>query len=318
MRRATRMLQLALFFVMGTFGNIDQSYNPERNYRPRNVTELDYYYYPWVGSYYNGSAVFTISDAQVRDRRLDSEIEEDGPIELCSPLENITYSFSYPAILAITETDSEGDRPENTNPIDVALMTSYSNFTKIFSSWGMVTNGAGYDMPFVFESVEMPRPGYSTLGDGKPSFNLTVNENSGNGLPFRVTGSSELRKNPLKVVQMNMTSCSEPIGWWGVVPVTKGEFDGLESVPFPTVQLAFDDASASFSIRSSVLANTLADRSDEDEEAPVTPQISAKLSIEFLGSIDPARSDILSEKAPVTWMRTVGFSNNSMNLGYAM
>lgn len=76
-------------------------------------------------------------------------------MELCGQLQNITYTWSYPAILAITETEPEDERPKNTNPIDVALFTSYSNFTQYFSDYMDSGNMQIRDMPFVFESIEM-------------------------------------------------------------------------------------------------------------------------------------------------------------------
>ncbi|KAJ6030652.1 uncharacterized protein N7446_000285 [Penicillium canescens] len=311
MRRAATLLQLPLFLAAQALGSEDVNYDPDENYRPRNVTGLDYYYYPWIGSYYNGSAVFTISDVKPRDDRSDSEIEEEGELELCGLLRNITYTWSYPAILAITETEPEDERPKNVNPIDVSLFTSYSNFTQYFSDYMDSSNMQTRDMPFVFESIEMSRYSFPTSRDTKPDFNLTVAEDTGNGLPFRVTGSSELEQNPLGTLQMNMSTCSRTEGWWGVVPISlDDDLDDVSGVINPTLQLAFDDSSASFSIRSWIVANTLA---EEDEE---TPRISARLTIEFLGRIDAARSDVLNEGTPVTWTPSMGFGNNSLSSDY--
>lgn len=147
--------------------------------------------------------------------------------------------------------------------------------------------------------------------DTKPDFNLTVAEDSGNGVPFRVTGSSELEQNPLGTLQMNMSTCSRAEGWWGVVPIPLDvDLDDVSGVIKPTVQLAFDDSAASFSIRSLIVANTLG---EEDEE---TPRISSRLTIEFLGRIDAARSDVLNKGTPVTWTPSMGFGNNSLSLDY--
>lgn len=99
--------------------------------------------------------MFTISDVKPIDDRSPSDIEDEGKLELCGQLENITYSWSYPAILAITETESKDDRPKNTNPIDVSLFTSYSNFTKYFVDYVGSIGMQPRDMPFVFESFEM-------------------------------------------------------------------------------------------------------------------------------------------------------------------
>ncbi|KAJ5673073.1 hypothetical protein N7507_002200 [Penicillium longicatenatum] len=309
MRRAATLLQLPLFLAAQALGKEDFSYDPDENYRPRNVTGLDYYYYSWVGSYYNGSAVFTVSDVEPIDDRIDSEIEEEGPLELCGQLRNITYTWSYPAILAITKTESEDERPNNVNPIDVSLFTSYSNFTQYFSDYMDSGNMQEWDMPFVFESIEMSRYSYPADEETKPDFNLTVAEDDGNGLPFRVTGSTELEQNPLRSFQMNMSTCSSTEGWWGAGQIPF-DYDGVRGVPNPTLQLTFDDSSASFSIRSWIAANILPEKDGE------TPRISARLTIEFLGRIDAARSDVLNEGTPVTWAPSIGFGNNSLNLDY--
>ncbi|CAI7566994.1 unnamed protein product [Penicillium crustosum] len=147
--------------------------------------------------------------------------------------------------------------------------------------------------------------------DTKPDFNLTVAEETGNGLPFRVTGSSELERNPLGSLQMNMSTCSRIEGWWGVSPISlDSDLDDVSGVTNPTVQLTFDDSSTNFIIRSWVVANTLG---EGDEE---TPRISARLTIEFLGRIDAARSDVLNEGTPVMWIPSMGFGNNSLSLDY--
>jgi hypothetical protein len=126
-----------------------------------------------------------------------------------------------------------------------------------------------------------------------------------------VTGSSELEQNPLGTLQMNMSTCSRTEGWWGVNPVSLDDhLDDISGVIQPTVQLIFDDSTASFSVISWIVANTLG---EEDE---VTPRISARLTIEFLGRIDAPRSDVLNEGTPVTWTPSMGFGNNSLSLDY--
>jgi hypothetical protein len=75
--------------------------------------------------------------------------------KLCPQLENKTYTFSWPAILAITQTDGEEERPKNTNPVDILLVTSYSNFTKYFTNYMHTSeNMASLDSPWKFESIE--------------------------------------------------------------------------------------------------------------------------------------------------------------------
>lgn len=155
------------------------------------------------------------------------------------------------------------------------------------------------------------RGGYPASREIKPDFNLTVAEDTGNGLPFRVTGSSKLESNPIQGLQMNMSTCSRTEGWWGVVPLPiRYDLDDFRNEASPTLQLSFDDLSASFSIHSWIVANTFY---EEDKD---TSRIFAKLTIEFLGRMDTARSDVLNKGTPVTWTRSVGFGNSSLSLNY--
>lgn len=152
---------------------------------------------------------------------------------------------------------------------------------------------------------------YPTSRYTKQDFNLTVAEGTGDGVPFRVTGSSELERNPLGTLQANMSTCTRTEGWWAFIPIPIGiKLDDVSGTTNPTVQLTFDDSSASFSLQSWAVANTL---NEEEEE---TPSISARLTIEFLGRIDAARSDVLNKGTPVTWTPSLGFGNNSLNLDF--
>lgn len=129
-----------------------------------------------------------------------------------------------------------------------------------------------------------------------------------------MTGTSKLKDNPLSGFQMNMSTCLTAEGWWGAGPIPNSYYtENVRNKVKPTLQLTFDDSSASFSIVTWFVANTL---SEEGKEDKVTPRISGKLTIEVLGRIDAARSDILNEGTPVTWTPSMGFGNNSLSLDY--
>ncbi|KAL5361825.1 hypothetical protein BJX96DRAFT_176589 [Aspergillus floccosus] len=310
MRSALALWHL-LALVTRVFGDEDLNYDPASNFRPLNITDLDYWYYPWKGSYYNGSAIFTVSDLVVR-----TDISRYEDTTLCPQLENITYTFSWPAILAITQTDSEEERRENTNPVDILLVTSYSNFTKYFTNYMHTSeNMATLDSPWEFQSIEASR--YHYPSDFEPKFNLTVSSRSDSS-PFRITGSSKLAENPISPLYMNMSSCSQIEAWWGLSPVSSGalwadkEDISLLGLTDPTLTLTFDEHSAGLSIRTSAVMNTLGGEPGDGD----TPALAGKLTIEFLGRGDAARSDVLNEGDEPSWMPTVGFGNNSMNLDY--
>ncbi|KAF9893497.1 hypothetical protein FE257_010809 [Aspergillus nanangensis] len=295
-------LILGVLFAARALGKEDANYDPATNYRPENVTGLDYYYYPWKGSYYNGSAIFTVSDVKFRP-----EFNYDDE-KLCRQLENVTYSFQYPAILGILQTEGEDNQPDNTNPINVILSTSYSNFSEYFNDYMDSGNMQIKDEPWVFESTDVSRRSYG-YEDGEPNFNLTVADGSGNGSPFRVMGTSGLDDNPLPPFQMNMSSCTDIESWWGASFVSQDSDDEGMGISNPVLQLVFDDHSANLEIQSWIWANTLG-HADDDKTLPIV----ARVSVEFLGRADAARSDILNPGSPPTWTPTMGFMNNSLSL----
>lgn len=90
-----------------------------------------------------------MSDLVVR-----TDISKYEDATLCPQLQNKTYTFSWPAILAVTQTERE-ERTENSHPVDILLVTSYSNFTKYFTNYIDASgNMAMQDSPWTFESVE--------------------------------------------------------------------------------------------------------------------------------------------------------------------
>ncbi|KAL4804732.1 hypothetical protein BDV18DRAFT_142396 [Aspergillus unguis] len=321
--RKQSQLQLGLVLVFASallaFAKEDVNYDPTENYRPQNVTGLDYWYYPWVGSYYNGSAVFTIADLQIRSRDSD-----DGEIELCPQLQNYTYTFSYPALLGVTETENEDDRPENTNAVNVILSTSYSNFTKYFSNPIDSGNLQMEDEPWVFESIALSHPKYR-YETTPPNFNLTLapesSRGNGNGngdgttYPFRMLGTSSDPVVELPGMHSNMSSCRQIEAWWGVsFAYADDDNDDAEEIGVldPALQLSFDRKSASFQLLGSIYMDPFGEYAEDG----VTPAVVGRIRVEFLGDADVQRSDLLGVNGndePV-WTRTVGFGNYSENL----
>ncbi|EAU31073.1 predicted protein [Aspergillus terreus NIH2624] len=173
---------------------------------------------------------------------------------------------------------------------------------------------ASLDSPWKFESIEASR--YYYPSDTEPKFNLTVS--GGSDTPFRITGSSNLEQNPLPSLSMNMSSCSQIEAWWGLSPVSSGaswadEDDiNLLGLIDPALTLTFDQHSAGLLIRTSAVMNTLGGEPGEDD----TPALAGKMTVEFLGRGDAARSDVLNGGDEPSWTPTVGFGNNSMNLDY--
>ncbi|KAL4871465.1 hypothetical protein BDV12DRAFT_183836 [Aspergillus spectabilis] len=299
---------LTLLFTPAVYGEEDKYYDPALNYRPENVAGLDYYYYPWKARiYYNGTVTFTISHIAPRpDYNYDDE-------PLCARLsDNYTYTFSYPGILGVTQTEGGDERPENKNEINVILSTSRSNFTAHFNDYNDSGNMQVTDEVWVFESVDVSRPAFG-YEKTDPNMNLTVSETSGvDDTLFRVHGTTNADEISIPAFEINMSSCARTEAWWGADFASEDWDDEGMGVVNPTLRLTFDAHSANFALQGFIFAYAWGEEEDEEETLPIV----ARVAVEFLGRHDDARSDILDEGTPVSWTPTVGFGNNSLNLDY--
>lgn len=92
-------------------------------------------------------------------------------------------------------------------------------------------------------------------------------------------------------------------GWDWTYPKVDMQFDSQ------TANLTVDGYAAAFPHRIST-ENYQSDLVGSDE-------VQGKIKISFVGVIDPYHSDTLVNTSTTpTWLRTVGFGNNSMNIGY--
>lgn len=79
------------------------------------------------------------------------------------------------------------------------------------------------------------------------------------------------------------------------------------NLSIPTINLQFDDTTANLSLQGYVVANPVNDEG----------QVPGQFRLTFSGVIDKYHSDILRNDTSIpTWLRTVGFNNNSENIGY--
>ena len=88
---------------------------------------------------------------------------------------------------------------------------------------------------------------------------------------------------------------------------------------YPTVNIQFDSQTANFTLNGYAAGFPyLIDRYDSSNlPGPYKDEVQGKIKVSFYGVIDPYHSDILVQTSTTpTWLRTVGFGNNSMNIGY--
>ncbi|KAK4183806.1 hypothetical protein QBC35DRAFT_84091 [Podospora australis] len=284
--------------------------NPKLNFRPENVTSIPYWLYAWVGSYYNGTTTFRLSP-------MDTVGSLNGDEEpLCRAFVNRTLTLSYPSLLAIT-------KPDKTNKDETNLAML------LLKTWrpGMNMAPPRYldhfpeqinQLPWKLQSIEPPRRTYSSSSPNKPLWNMTLSPSSGGSSspPFTITGTSSEPRVP--GLQLNASSCNNPQDtWWGVSFMTK-ETTGLRrnlppGLTDPSFRVQFDRQSASFQYVGFFRMNTdpgnkVLDNGDEEADVIV-----GMITVDFLGSIDPERSDVLessSEGKPV-WTPVIGWGNGT-------
>ncbi|KAE8365043.1 hypothetical protein BDV27DRAFT_157242 [Aspergillus caelatus] len=265
----------------------DSTFDPEYNFRLRNITGLPYFLYSWIGSYYNGTTTFN----------LEYLLDGNGN-EVCRTFRNKTTTFASESILAVTKTNPDD---KGKNPVQIALKSALTDFDFVH---GSDMGNEERNLRWQFLSIEHVVPGY-TSGSYKPYFNLSLENDL--GPPYHITGASNDTGRGVKTVEMNMSSCDDPADtWWGLSFLDHGDYNP-EGIPItePIVSVMFDNQSASFSFNGWFLIN------NEKGDA-----MYGEGSIEFLGKIDPLHSDILNKGSNPSWTPTLGFGNSSMNMKF--
>lgn len=87
---------------------------------------------------------------------------------------------------------------------------------------------------------------------------------------------------------------------------------------YPKFDMQFDSQTASLTVDGYAAAFPYR-ISSENYSSPLvgSDEVQGKIKISFVGVIDPYHSDTLVNTSTTpTWLRTVGFGNNSMNIGY--
>ncbi|KAL4865735.1 hypothetical protein BDV12DRAFT_199814 [Aspergillus spectabilis] len=289
----------ALFMLLAPFtlGWEQTAFDPDSNLRLRNITGLDYYLYRWIGSYYNGTAIFHISSL--------TPYNEDEIV--CPRLQGISKQWAYDARLAVTETNPAAAERGIINPVNVIVTASPSNFS--YTPAGPGSNVPQSELERLFDSVEAlnhDSPGVNYFNLSLSSDSSSSSSSSNTGPPYTLAGSSNhFDLSTLSPMQYNMSSCDgfDDV-WWGS---NWHDASSNGPVPFtdPAVTIIFDNTSAHFRVEGWVITNT------EGDEI-----FWARASIEFMGTLDAARSDILNGGTTPSWTPTVGFGNNSMNLDF--
>ncbi|KAH8705946.1 hypothetical protein BGW36DRAFT_354333 [Talaromyces proteolyticus] len=286
---------LVLCLVAATvLASVDPTYDPSYNFRPQNVTGL-VGIYDWIGSYYNATTTVEYT-----------------------PLIGSTVNFSYSSVLAITQ---PGKNDHTHNPVSLVLgfWSSGFNFSTIPIDYAWT-----YEPPnggiICSSNPEYMYRGTENSTITEPYFNLSLAETK--SAPYNL--SSILNSTDGQTLYSNLTSCDTSMlrNEWEVVIITDEWWNNVGwDWTYPVLNLQFDNSTANLTLDGYFIAYpyvlTNVSLSNTTREIDEAYAVQGKFKIRFSGVVDNYHSDVLVEDSPTPeWLRSVGFNNNSLNIGY--
>ncbi|KAJ4111460.1 hypothetical protein NW768_011814 [Fusarium equiseti] len=287
-----------------------KEYDPSENLRPTNVTGLGELY-SWVGSYYNATV-----EAEFI---LDFTARTD-PSEQCEELRNFSTTVKYDAILSVLEHQSwnSGNNslqfwvtltPQASDPTDWKWMHDGRNRSYVFSSLPYDTSPYGYTGPDYLN--------FTTTQISGGSYNITESTEG------RQVGTWQNMKMPVCNRTEYKDEWSVRILPWGNYYTKFTGWTGPVEYHYPKISLQFDNKTANLTFAAFWEADAVQQPNfNEVVEEPWLPtwknrELVGRVSFNFSGVLDEYHSDVLSLDGPLpAWQRTVGFGNNSANIGY--
>jgi len=272
----------------------DSHYNATDNQRPWNITGLNYDYYPYTGSYYNGTVKFTLN--------LRNDTESSLPNKVCSDFIYKNLEIEWNAMVTIAK-PSPSDA--GTNPV-----------LFIMRAWEKGFNLTGDYNDYQFYSS------YSILQGQQPRWYLSMSNKSRSDGAYEVVGNHTIDYLANDEVAFNLTQICPPRGA-NFVPESEEDdylFRGTLLQPYPPgviddnatsgwatgistpdIQIVFDaswaavDIGGMFSLRS---AHT---------------ELVGFMTAEFQGDMDTLRSDqLVLGKTKPEWAPTLGFDGQTL------
>ncbi|KAF5534283.1 hypothetical protein FNAPI_12434 [Fusarium napiforme] len=306
-----RIVQLhaVLFFLLTLcLAKDDENYDNSTNYRPRNVTGLGNFY-QWVGSYYNATAEVELTPifGDVWNETLFGANYTDN---LCPELKNSTQVTKYDAILSILE---KGKWNAGSNSL-IFWLTLIPK-----SSSGFNISSLGADFTPSPDRFWRPKE-----GKGTDIFNFTTTQTKSGA--YNISALLQRNEPEQYSSSLNLTmpvcNATKLSGDYriDIAEYRSWEEEDWDDFRWPNISMLFDDKTANLTMDAVFSATPYVwPNATFKWSAPTTggPGAHGFIQIRVSGVIDAYHSDSLSleDKTPV-WRRTVGFGNDSSNIGY--
>ncbi|KAJ5986040.1 hypothetical protein N7451_010405 [Penicillium sp. IBT 35674x] len=322
MRQVLLLLAWCLFYPLIVSTEASSTYNASLPFRPSNVTGLSDIYL-WVGSlsypfdrYYNATTKIEFTP----------EIGSTTNTSVCSNLQGQRFTTEFQSVLAITE---RGPYNIGSNPVNALLTlwnsgTDYSSVLNISDTSPWSSSALRWYLesaPWVIYAKNSTTQSDSPYDSVNDIFNLTLSRDTRDG-PYNITGTIKNADMMLDTFEMDLESCNTAIetkqNSMSLVDRDWSNNAGWNWT-YPVVDLQFDSRTANFTLNG--YAAGLPYRisyTEGGQNIQFGPdEVQGKIKISYFGVIDLYHSDILVNiSATPTWVRTVGFGNNSMNIGY--
>ncbi|WXC54168.1 hypothetical protein SNK03_000173 [Fusarium graminearum] len=270
-----------------------------------------------VESYYNATAVVELEFLFGR--------EYGKP--LCPQLENQTYTTNFDVILSILERGhwNSGDNtviflltllPQISPPFNVSNLT----FENMWEWRYLGLSHPIYSVSFFGHQDHKSKSSGSwrpESGSSPDLFNFTTSQVSGGA--YNISGTLYPHRDPGGPSYFGILSglplCDSTKQTDGalVTMMRDPDDEALGEFQYPHTSIQFDDKTANFTLDASFQSTSNVHENSTSQGITV----SGLLRVRFSGVLDAYHSDTLSLKGSTpTWLRTVGFSNDSSNIGY--
>ncbi|KAJ5538555.1 hypothetical protein N7494_008034 [Penicillium frequentans] len=268
------------------------------NFRPDNVTLSELYH--WVGSYYNGTTYLEFAPYAGL---------ASSETEFCPMLRNKTITKNYTTVLGLTEPASYNapDDPVNAfltfwpHDFDFSSIPSGGMLNEVSSlEYGLFSSNPVYNDYFMDGEDDFIWSLQKTQG---PPYNLSSTLTDYEGFPYWEINSTII--------------CGEStVSSWTFVAVAFNFSLNGTNFTDPVVNLQFDGSTANMTMKGYIVAdpNLVAGQYVDSWYGNV---FGGTFVMSFEGVIDRYHSDVLRDDTGTpTWLRTVGYQNNSLNVGY--